>query len=157
MRTLAIAAGIAAATFVTAESASAQNFRGFVGGGVMSDVNDEHFPTVGGGVLFDLGQPWVSAGGQGEIFFSWPYVAGRGGMFLQGNVVPKGPVRPFVLAGFGSGESDGAMFGAGVELRPRAGGAGFRASVEDYLAKVGSREEYDTDHQITFRVALTFR
>ena len=157
MRTLTIAAVIAAATLVTAESASAQNFRGFVGGGVMSDVNDEHFPTAGGGVLFDLGQPWVSAGGQGEVFFSWPYVAGRGGMFLQGNVVPKGPVRPFVLAGFGSGESDGAMFGAGVEFRPRAGAAGFRASVEDYLAKVGAGANYYTDHQITIRVALAFR
>jgi hypothetical protein len=135
MRTLAIAAVIAAAILLNAESASAQDLRGFVGGGTMSDVNRECFPTVGGGVLVDLGQPWISAGGQGEMFFSWPYVAGRGGMFLQGNVVPKGPVRPFVLAGFGSGESDGAMFGAGVEFRPKDRAAGFRASVEDYLPK----------------------
>jgi hypothetical protein len=138
MRALTIAAVITVATLAHESSASAQDFRGFVGGGVMSDLNDEHFPTFGGGVLFDLGQPWVSAGGQGEVFFSWPYVAGRGGMFLQGNVIPKGPVRPFLLAGFGSGESAGAMLGAGVEFRPRSGRVGFRASVEDYLAKVGS-------------------
>jgi hypothetical protein len=156
MRTVTAAAVLALATLLHTPPAFAQELRGFVGGGVMSDVNDEHFPTIGGGVLVDLGQPWVSAGGQGEMFFSWPYVAGRGGAFVQGNVVPKGPVRPFVLAGFGSGETDGAMFGAGVEFRPRSR-AGLRASVEDYLAKVGTRTDYYTDHQITIRVAVTFR
>jgi len=156
MKRLTLLAVVAVA-IVCPSSVSAQNLRGFAGAGVMSDVNDEHFPTVGGGVLVDLGQPWVSAGGQGEVFFSWPYVAGRGGMFVQGNVLPKGPIRPFVLAGFGYGESDGAMLGAGVEFRPNARAAGFRASVEDYLAKVGTPSDYYTDHQTTVRIALTFR
>ncbi len=157
MRTLTLAAAMTVATLLHTAAASAQDLRGFVSGGVMSDLNDEHFPAFGGGVLIDLGQPWVAAGGQGEMFVSWPYVAGRGGMFLQGSVIPKGPIRPFLLAGFGAGESDGPMLGAGVEWRPPNGGAGFRASVEDYLAKVGTRTDYYTDHQITIRVALTFR
>jgi hypothetical protein len=157
MKMLPLAGLSAVAVLSCVASASAQDLRGFVGGGVMSDLNDERFPTVGGGVLVDLGQPWVSVGGQGEMFFSWPYVAGRGGMFAQANVVPKGPLRPFVLAGFGSGESAGTMLGTGVEYRPRRGGAGLRASVEDYLAKVGTQTDYYTDHQITVRVALTFR
>jgi hypothetical protein len=49
------------------------------------------------------------------------------------------------------------MVGTGVEFRPRSGRAGFRASVEDYLAKVGTGADSYTDHQITIRVALTFR
>jgi len=156
MRTVPIAV-LALATLVNAPSASAQDLRGFLGGGVMSGVNAERFPTVGAGVLVDLGQPWLSAGGQGEMFFSWPYVAGRGGMFLQGNLLPKGPVRPFVLAGFGSGESDGAMLGAGVEFRPTSRAAGFRMSVEDYRSKVGGPAKFHTGHQVTIRAAMTFR
>jgi hypothetical protein len=157
MSNLSIAALFALAAVLNASLASAQDLRGFLGAGAVGETNDQHYPAVGAGVLVDLGQPWISAGGQGDMFFSWPYVAGRGGMFLQGNLLPKGPVRPFVLAGFGSGEADGAMLGAGVEFRPTTRAAGFRVSVEDYRAKVGGPTEYHTGHQLTIRAALTFR
>lgn len=156
MRTLSIAALVAMAILLDGSSATAQNLRGFLGGGAVGETNDQHYPAIGAGVLVDLGQPWVSAGGQGDMFFSWPYIAGRGGMFLQGNVVPKGPVRPFVLLGVGSGEADGAMTGAGVEFRPTSRAAGFRLCVEDYRTKAGGPIEHHTGHQLTVRAALSF-
>ena len=131
MRNLSIAGLVAITTVLSASSAPAQNLRGFLGGGAVGETNDQHYPAVGAGVFVDLGQPWVSVGGQGDMFFSWPYVAGRGGMFPQGNVVPRRPLRPFVLVGLGSGESGGAMIGAGVEFRPTSRAAGFRVIIED--------------------------
>jgi hypothetical protein len=173
-RFVSIAGVLAFATLCGIQPLSAQDLRGFAGGGVMSDVNSERFPAFGGGVLVDLGQPWISAGGQGEAFVSWPYFGGRGAVFGQGNVIPKGPVRPFLLAGVGFGESSGPLFGGGVEIAPRTGRLGLRVAVEDYLARVGGfncgalgysaaqcagfphgGNEY-TAHQVTLRVGLLF-
>ena len=111
-RFIGITGVLSIAALAGAGTASAQDLRGFVAGGVMTDVNSGRYPAVGGGVVVDLGQPWVSGGAQGEAFFSWPYVAGRGALFAQANVVPRGPVRPFLLAGVGSGESAGPLAGA---------------------------------------------
>ena len=170
LRTLRIAGIVILATVAGARGASAQDVRGFVNGGVMSDMSNQHFPAVAGGALVDLGQPWVSAGAQGEVFMSWPYFAGRSAVFGQGNLIARGPVRPFVLGGFGWGESAGPMFGGGVDVAPRDSRLGIRFAVEDYLARVGG---YDcgvfgcaadphggrpyTGHQLTVRVGILFR
>lgn len=170
MRILRIAVVMVLATGAGARCASAQGLRGFVNGGVMSDLNNQHFPAVAGGALIDLGQPWVSAGAQGEVFMSWPYFGGRGAVFGQGNVIPRGPIRPFVLGGLGWGESAGPMFGGGVDMGPRASRMGFRVAVEDYLANVGgvscaafgcdaiphAGRAY-TGHQVTVRAGIVFR
>lgn len=119
-----------------APRAEAQEWRGFANAGVMSDVNEQRFPSFAGGVLFDLPTSWVSAGAQGEVFVSWPYAAGRGAVFGQANVVRRGAVRPFLLAGYGWGESAGMMFGGGVEVRVPNRRIGLRATVEDYVTQV---------------------
>ena len=170
IRTLRIAGVVILVAVAGVRCASAQNLRGFVNGGVMSDLNNQHFPAAGGGALIDLGQPWISAGAQGEVFMSWPYFGGRGAIFGQGNVVHKGPVRPFVLGGLGWGESAGPMFGGGVEVGPRESRIGLRVAVEDYLARVGgfSCVAYGCEgfphagqayigHQVTVRVGILFR
>lgn len=170
MRILKVVAVMTLATLAGVRCASAQDVRGFVNGGVMSDMNNQHFPAVAGGALVDLGQPWVSAGAQGEVFMSWPYFGGRGAVFGQGNLVARGPVRPFVLGGFGWGESAGPMFGGGVDVGPRDRRIGFRFAIEDYLLRASG---YDcsvvgcaadphggrpfTGHQVTVRVGLLFR
>ena len=165
---------IAVLTFLwLSQPAAAQDLRGFVTAGTVSDLNDQRFPAFGGGVAVDLGTPWVSAGAQGEVFVSWPYYAGRGGLFVQGNVLGRRAIRPFILAGFGDGEYAGPMIGAGIELRPH-GHLGLRATVEDYLGRVEgfdcaaygvSRSGCDaylhggqpyTFHQLTLRVGLLF-
>ena len=176
MTRIAITAGILAfATLSGAQTVSAQNLRGFAGAGAMQDVNSEQFPAFGGGMLIDVGTPWISAGAQGEAFVSWPYFGGRGSVFGQGNVMPKSVVRPFVLAGVGFGESSGPLFGGGVEVGPQGGRLGLRVAVEDYVARVGGfnctalgysagdcagfphgGNEY-TAHQVTFRVGVVFR
>lgn len=139
----------------------AQEIRGFVGGGMMADVNDQRFPAFGGGVLLDSPTEWVSAGAQGEMFVSWPYFAGRGAVFGQVNPVQRGPLRPFLMAGYGFGESGGLLVGAGLEVRSRDRRRGLRASVEDYFAQVqqypfraGARSIIG--HQLTVRVGLVF-
>ena len=137
MKTIRVVTLIALTTVVAAPDVLAQSVRGFVSGGVISDVNQQRFPSAGGGILVDLGQPWVSAGVQGETFWQWPYFAGRGTVFGQVNLMPRSSVRPFVLAGIGYGESDGPMVGGGLELRPRRGGPGLRVSVEDYVSRIG--------------------
>ena len=115
---------------------SAQDLRGFVAGGVTSEVTPAAILSAAGGVLVNLGQPWVSVGAQGETFWQWPSFAGRGTLFAQGNVISKGRVRPFVLGGVGFGESAGPMIGGGVELRPLNRRLGVRVSVEDYLSRI---------------------
>ena len=170
MNILRITVIVFLATVAGVRCASAQDLRGFVNGGVMSDLNNQHFPAVAGGALVDLGQPWISAGAQGEVFMSWPYFGGRGAIFGQGNVVHKGPIRPFVLAGVGWGESAGPMFGGGVEVGPRESRIGLRVAVEDYLARVGGFQcvafgcegfphagRAYTGHQVTVRVGVLFR
>jgi hypothetical protein len=136
MRLPGIAVFVVVATVAAAGRLGAQDLRGFVAAGVMSDPNGQRFPAFGGGVLIDLGQPWLSAGGEGEMFVSWPYFAGRGAVFAQGNVMRRGPLRPFVVGGMGFGESAGPMFGAGIDVRPGNRRIGVRAAVEDYLAHV---------------------
>ena len=140
----------------TTHSASAQEVRGFATAGVTSDVNDQRFPAFGGGAIVDLGQPWVSAGAQGEVFVSWPYFAGRGAVFGQGNLAPKKLVRPFVLAGLGFGEEAGPMFGGGVEVRPPNQRIGFKVTVEDYVIRINGFEGARTGHQVAIRAGILF-
>jgi hypothetical protein len=157
-RALTIAAVAAIAIVAGVRSAPAQELRGFAGAGVMSDVNSQHVPAFGGGALVDVGQPWISAGAQGEAFVSWPYFAGRGTVFGQGNLMRRGAVRPFLLAGAGFGETAGPMFGGGVEMRPRDGRLGFRVAVEDYISDITPYVgEGFTAHQVTVRIAVVFK
>lgn len=137
-------------------SASAQDVRGITFGGVTGDANGQQFPAFGGGVLVDLGQPWVSAGAQGEAFVSWPYFAGRAALFGQGNLAPGKLVRPFVLAGVGLGEYSGPMFGGGVEFRPPQQRVGFRVAVEDYTIRYQRFDGGTTHHQVALHVGVIF-
>jgi hypothetical protein len=147
----------------------AQELRGFAGAGVSSDINSR-YPAFGGGVLFGPPTSWLSVGVEGDVFVSWPYFGGRGAVFGQANVMRRSSVRPFVLAGYGWGESAGPMIGGGLELRVH-GRFGLRASVEDYLVRLpvfgcgsldpqancdphGSR--LDTSHQLATRFSLLF-
>ena len=116
-------------------AAVAQELRGFAGAGVASDLNS-HYPAAGAGVLLDLPGSWVAAGAEGDIFTSDGYFAGRGAAFGQVNVIRRGTIRPFALAGYGWGESAGPMIGAGVDVRFPGRRLGLRASVEDYLVQV---------------------
>jgi hypothetical protein len=121
-----IAAMSVLALLAVAPGASAQEIRGFASAGVTSDVNDQRFPAFGGGVLVDLGQPWLSAGAQGETFVSWPYFAA------------------------------GPMFGGGVELRAPNQRLGFRFAVEDYVVRFNGFEGSRTGHQVALRAAILF-
>jgi hypothetical protein len=173
MRTSTVLVLVLFAALADARSANAQAFHGFAGGGFVSDLNGR-YPAIGGGVVVDLGQPWVSAGGQGDAFFSWPYAAGRGAVFVQVSPIPRRLLRPFALVGLGMGESAGRMFGGGLELQPRDSRLGLRVSVEDYLAQVAgfdcalmgyTQSHCDTNlhggraytgHQVSLRVGVTF-
>jgi hypothetical protein len=153
--------------------ANAQELRGFAGAGVASDLNSR-YPAAGGGVLLDLPGSWVTAGGEADLFTSGGYVAGRGAAFGQGNVIRRGTVRPFGLAGYGWGESGGPMIGAGVDVRFPGRRIGLRASVEDYLVQVhgfdcgslGYTQSYCdanlkvgrayTGHQVSMRFGILF-
>ena len=115
---------------------SAQQPQGFVTGGSSVGVNSERFPTIGGGVLFDVARGWASVGAQGDVFFSNGYATGRAGVLAQANVIRRRAVRPFVVGGFGWGEDAGSTFGAGIEVWS-GGRVGFRASVQDYRTHVG--------------------
>jgi hypothetical protein len=150
-------AGVAVLALLAGVSrASAQAVRGFASAGYTSDLNEQRYPAFGGGVLVDLRQPWVSAGAQGDAFVSWPYFGGRAAVFGQGNVVPKGPVRPFVLAGVGFGEDSGPMLGAGVEVRPPNQRIGLRVAVEDYMRRYNAFGGPKTGHQVAVRVGILF-
>ena len=145
--------------------AGAQELRAFAGAGFMSDLNGERFPMAGGGVTIDLGRPWISAGAQGEAFFSGGYPGGRGSVFGQFSVPGLGILRPFALGGAGFGEEAGPMFGGGIEVRAPNRRIGMRLSVEDYIASI---EPCPTDsifsceasrpspHQLTVRFAVLF-
>ncbi len=93
MRTLRIAVAIVLVANAGAPVISAQNLRGFIAGGVTADETHQQFPSAAGGVVVDVGQPWLSVGAEGETFWQWPYFAGRGTVFAQGNVRPRGPVQ----------------------------------------------------------------
>ena len=114
-------------------------------------MNGEHFPTIGGGILFDAARGWLSAGGQGELFSSNGYVAGRGGVIAQANVIRRRAVRPFVLGGYGWGEDAGAIMGAGIEVWG-SGRAGFRASVQDSRARIPYKK-----HQPSVQIGIIWR
>lgn len=162
------------ASLLQANAPSAQEVRGMIGGGMVSDLNDQRYPAVGGGVLLDLLSSWVSVGAQGEMMVSWPYVAGRGSVFGQVNALRVGSVRLFVMGGAAGGESAGPLFGGGVDLRPSKGRPGLRVAIEDYLAdiagfdcaRLGYSQAYCdsslhggrpyTAHQLTVRAALLF-
>jgi hypothetical protein len=154
-------------------SASAQTIRGFVSGGMITDVNQQRFPSAGGGIVVNLGMPSLSAGAQAETFWQWPYFAGRGTVFGEIELIPNGRIRPFVLGGRGFGETAGPMFGGGLELRPSGTRVGLRVSVEDYLARIGGLEcgsfglqsycdenpraaRGYVEHQVTLRAAVLF-
>jgi hypothetical protein len=174
MRNLAFVVAVVLAPVSHTGAAEAQELRGFLGASTVSDLNEQHFPALGGGVLLHLPTPWITAGAQAEMMISWPYVAGRGAVFGQVNVLRRRPVTPFVLLGIGFGESAGPMVGGGVDLRPWGGRMGLRVNVEDYLARVEgfdcaafgyTRSVCDTylhggdsyfNHQLSLRVALLF-
>lgn len=148
---------------VFADLGSAQDARGFLGAAVSSSVNREWYAAVGGGMTIDLGTPWLSGGGQAEALISLPYVAGRGAIFGQFNVIPRSHIRPFVLGGAGFGEDSGRLVGAGIEFRDRANRYGFRMTVEDYLTRYETysappvtRSSVVTGHQIAIRGAMLF-
>lgn len=149
----------------TASPAAAQpvQFRGFTTTGSASEVNGQKVLAFGGGVVADLGQPWVSAGAAAEAFTSNGYYAGRGTLFAQVNPFGGRVVRPFVLGGIGFGVYDGPMVGGGIEARGPNTRLGFRVSVEDYIARYnryGSGSSLpigrQTGHQVSFKVGVLF-
>jgi hypothetical protein len=151
-----IAAPALLALLAGAPWASAQEVRGFASGGFTTDVNTQRYPAFGGGAVVSLGQPWVSAGAQADAFVSWPYFGGRGAVFGQGNLAPKRPISPFVLAGYGFGEDSGPMIGAGVDLRAPHQRIGLRLAVEDYVLRYRRYQGPTTSHQIAFRAGILF-
>jgi hypothetical protein len=156
MRTLGIAALVVLGTLGGSRPGAAQEVRGFAGAGTASEYSST-YPSFGGGVLVDAGQRWVSVGAQGDGFVSWPYFAGRATLFAQGNLVPKGTFRPFILAGQGFGELDGVMFGGGLEVRPAGSRIGFRAAVENYRKTYRGIYGSSTANHMTMRVGVLFR
>jgi len=144
-----------------AQAASAQPLRGFAFGGVTADANAQTFPAFGGGVLVDLGQPWIAAGAQGEAFVDFPYFAGRGAVFAEGRILPRSRVRPFVLAGAGFGEGAAPLIGGGVEIRVPGNRFAFRLAIEDYVwtghvHNFGRPARKETRHNIATRIGITF-
>lgn len=155
MRTLGIAALVVLGTLGGSRLSAGQEVRGFAGGGTAT-VRSSTYPSFGGGVLVDAGQRWISVGAQGDGFMSWPYFVGRLTLFAQGNLLPKGSVRPFVLAGRGFAAFEGTMFGGGVEVRPAGTRLGFRGSVENYRETVRGRFGSSSSNYVTARVGVLF-
>ncbi|HMC76673.1 MAG TPA: hypothetical protein VKH34_06060, partial [Vicinamibacterales bacterium] len=88
---------------------------------------------------------------------SWPYFAGRGALFAQGNLAPKDqPVRPFLLAGYGFGEETGTILGGGVEVRSRGSRLGLRLAIEDHMQRYVAFRNATTQHQVGFRFGILF-
>jgi hypothetical protein len=137
---------------------SAQQLSGFVTFGVSSD-SSQQFPGVGGGVLLDLANSWMSIGGQGDMFFSGGYVAGRGGPLGQANLIRHGALRVFAIGGFGFGVMEGPMFGGGVEVRPANRRIGFRATVQDYVQRSAATTLLPrrTAHQPSIQFGMVWR
>lgn len=115
---------------------SAQRLHGFATVGVHEDINKEYFPGAGGGVVLDFLNSWVSAGGQGDLFFSDGYVSGRGGPVGQFHFIRKGLLRPFAMGGYVWGEDTGATVGGGLEIWSK-GRFGFRADAQVYPKTIG--------------------
>ena len=163
MLTVAVAAALVA---VAALPAAAQpvTFRGFATAGQVVDNNRSQILGVGGGVLVDAGQPWVSAGAQGDVLSSNGYYAGRGAVFAQVNPLGRFPVRPFVLGGIGWGEVAGPLIGGGLDVLPGNRRLGFRIAVEDYLMRIPTYDSrslfkpagHETSHQVSVKIGVLF-
>jgi hypothetical protein len=153
---------IASVLLTSARPAAAQAVRGWAFTGRTTDINAQNFPAAGGGVLTEVGQPWLLAGLQGEALFHLPYVAGRGAVFAQGRILPKSPYRPFVLGGIGFGEDAGPMIGGGIEVGAPNSRWGLRMSVEDYVRRVDiysfglATGGSELRHQVALRFGITF-
>lgn len=139
-----------------ASRVAAQEVRGFAHAGFATEVDDRTYPAVGGGLTVTLGQPWVSAGAEGDYYMAWPYLNGRAAVFGQANMAPARTVRPFAVAGYSISEYSGPMFGGGVELRPSNRRIGFRFTVEDYLVSPSRHSGTATNHHVSFRAAVVF-
>lgn len=161
MKRLLIAA-TALFLLTSARAASAQPVRGWAFTGKTSDVNAQDFAAAGGGVLVEVGQPWLLAGAQAEALFQLPYVAGRGAVFGEGRILPKSPYRPFVMGGIGFGEDAGPLIGAGIEVGAPNSRWGLRMTVEDYVRRIdaysfpGYERPSELRHQVAVRFGITF-
>jgi hypothetical protein len=153
---------IALMVLASARPASAQAVRGWAFTGKTSDINAQNVAAAGGGVLAEIGQPWLLGGLQGEALFQLPYVAGRGAAFAEGRILPKSPYRPFVMAGVGFGEDAGPLIGGGVEVGAPNSRWGLRMSVEDYVRRVNiysfglPTSASELRHQVALRFGITF-
>lgn len=155
MNRVVIAAGLVG-VLAHSPSVFAQQVEGFATVGLQRDVNDRRFPSASGGVL--LSANWLALGAQADAFFSPPYVAGRGTLFVQGNVLGSRRVRPFVLGGWSFGEFDGTMLGAGVDVRPARSRVGVRATVQTYRTKVSPWfGPQRTDLQPSMNIGIVWR
>ena len=76
MRTSGIAALVLFANLAAVRPVAAQDLRLFGGGGATGSTYPT-YPTVGGGVIANAGQPWVAVGAQTDLFIAPPDVAGR--------------------------------------------------------------------------------
>jgi hypothetical protein len=114
---------------------SAQKLHPFLTAGLHSDGYG-HFAGVGGGGVYDFAHAWVSAGAEGDVFFSGGYAAGRAGPIVQLNILQDRSIRPFAISGYKWGEGHGAVVGGGMEFRPGTR-PGFRVSIEDIVNRVG--------------------
>lgn len=161
MKRLLIAA-LATVLLASARPASAQAVRGWAFTGKTTDINAHNVAAAGGGVLAEVGQPWLLAGLQGEALFQLPYVAGRGAVFAEGRILSKSPYRPFVLGGMGFGEDAGPMIGGGIEVGAPNSRWGLRLSVEDYVRRVNiysfglATGTSELRHQVALRFGITF-
>ena len=145
----------------SARPASAQSVRGWAFTGKTSDVNGQNFAAAGGGVLVEVGQPWLLAGMQGEALFQLPYVSGRGAVFGEGRILPRSPYRPFVIGGIGFGQDAGPLIGAGIEVGAPNSRWGLRMTVEDYVRRIGYslgafQPTSEVRHQVAVRFGITF-
>lgn len=136
MKSLAAVVLGAAMVCGAAPTAAAQDVVWFAGAALHRDINEQMFPGVAGGVLLDVANSWASVGGQACLLTSGGYVSGRAGPMAQVNVIRLPSIRVSALGGYAAGEEGGAMVGAAIEFR--LGPVRLRASVEDYLARVGA-------------------
>lgn len=125
-----------AITLCNPSVSQAQSLRKFVGFGSVSDLNDDVFPAVNGGLTRDLFKSWISAGFQGELFFSEGYAAGRAGPVVRANLLRKSSITPFLIGGAMLGEDGGPMYGGGVEYWA-APKLGFRVSGQTFTRQFG--------------------
>lgn len=157
-----LTAAIALILLTSARPASAQAVRGFAFTGKTSDVIGQRFAAAGGGVLADVGHPWLQAGVQAEALFQLPYVSGRSAVFGQGRLFPKAPYRPFFIGGMGFGAEAGPLVGGGIEIGAPNSRWGLRMTVEDYVRRVSSYHFGDVSsiteirHQVAARFGITF-